>query len=89
MYQAALGQAFFSLSLGMGAMITYGSYLGKRTGIAGAALWVVALDTSIALLAGLIIFPSGFSIPGFDPSASGPGLDLHGVAPPLRVAARR
>ena len=73
-YQAALGQAFFSLSLGMGAMITYGSYLGKRTGIAGAALWVVALDTSIALLAGLIIFPSGFSIPGFDPSASGPGL---------------
>ena len=73
-YQAALGQAFFSLSLGMGAMITYGSYLGTRTGIAGAALWVVALDTSIALLAGLIIFPSGFSIPGFDPSASGPGL---------------
>ena len=74
LYRAALGQAFFSLSLGMGAMITYGSYLGKREGIAAAAIWVVVLDTSIALLAGFIIFPSGFSIPGFDPSSSGPGL---------------
>ena len=73
-FNAALGQAFFSLSLGMGAMITYGSYLNKRAGIAGSAVWVVLLDTSIALLAGFIIFPSGFSIPGFDPSASGPGL---------------
>ena len=74
LYRAALGQAFFSLSLGMGTMLTYGSYLGKREGIAGAATWVVLLDTSIALLAGFIIFPSGFSIPGFDPSSSGPGL---------------
>ena len=74
LYSAALGQAFFSLSLGMGCMITYGSYLGKREGIASAAAWVVLLDTSIALLAGFIIFPSGFSIPGFDPSSSGPGL---------------
>ena len=74
LYSAALGQAFFSLSLGMGAMITYGSYLGKREGIAGAAVWVVLLDTSIALLAGFIIFPAGFSIVGFDPSSSGPGL---------------
>ena len=74
LYSAALGQAFFSLSLGMGAMITYGSYLGKREGIASAAVWVVLLDTSIALLAGFIIFPAGFSIDGFDPSSSGPGL---------------
>jgi len=74
LYRAALGQAFFSLSLGMGAMLTYGSYLGKREGIASAAVWVVLLDTSIALLAGFIIFPAGFSIPGFDPSSSGPGL---------------
>ena len=73
-FRAALGQAFFSLSLGMGTMITYGSYLSKRDGIAGCALWVVLLDTSIALLAGFIIFPSGFSIAGFDPSSSGPGL---------------
>ena len=71
---AALGQAFFSLSLGMGAMLTYGSYLSKRESIISAACWVVALDTGMALLAGFIIFPSGFSIEGFDPSASGPGL---------------
>ena len=71
---AALGQAFFSLSLGMGAMITYGSYLSRKEQIVSAAMWVVLLDTSVALLAGFIIFPSGFSIPGFDPSTSGPGL---------------
>jgi NSS family neurotransmitter:Na+ symporter len=73
-FNTALGQAFFSLSLGMGTMITYGSYLSRREGIVGAAIWVVALDTSIALLAGFIIFPAGFSIPGFDPSTGGPGL---------------
>jgi NSS family neurotransmitter:Na+ symporter len=70
----ALGQAFFSLSLGMGAMITYGSYLTRREQIATSAMWVVLLDTSVALLAGFIIFPAGFSIEGFDPSSSGPGL---------------
>ena len=79
---AALGQAFFSLSLGMGAMLTYGSYLSKRESIISAACWVVALDTSMALLAGFIIFPSGFSIEGFDPSASGPGL-IFAVLPRL------
>ncbi len=79
---AALGQAFFSLSLGMGAMLTYGSYLSKRESIVTAACWVVALDTSMALLAGFIIFPSGFSIAGFDPSASGPGL-IFAVLPRL------
>lgn len=71
---AALGQAFFSLSLGMGAMITYGSYLPKGTNLAGAAVWVVLLDTMVALTAGLIIFPAGFSIAGFNPAAGGPGL---------------
>ena len=79
---AALGQAFFSLSLGMGAMITYGSYLGPRENIARAAAWVVLLDTSVALMAGFIIFPAGFTIPGFDPSASGPGL-IFAVLPRL------
>ena len=73
-FSAALGQAFFSLSLGMGTMITYGSYLSRRESIVAAATLVVTLDTAIALLAGFIIFPSGFSIPDFDPSASGPGL---------------
>ena len=71
---AALGQAFFSLSLGMGAMLTYGSYLDRKESLITAAGWVVLLDTGMALLAGFIIFPSGFSIPGFDPSESGPGL---------------
>ena len=81
-YNSALGQAFFSLSLGMGAILTYGSYLSKSTGIAAAALWVVLLDTAIALLAGFIIFPAGFSISGFDPSSSGPGL-IFTVLPQL------
>lgn len=79
---AALGQAFFSLSLGMGAMITYGSYLSKQTNVATSATWVAGLDTSVALLAGFIIFPAGFSIVGFDPSASGPGL-IFAVLPRL------
>jgi neurotransmitter:Na+ symporter, NSS family len=70
----ALGQAFFSLSLGMGALITYGSYLPKSEGIPVAAAWVALLDTSVALLAGFVIFPAGFSIAGFDPATSGPGL---------------
>jgi len=71
---AALGQAFFSLSLGMGALITYGSYMSRQDNIGVSALWVILLDTCMALLAGFIIFPTGFSIVGFDPSASGPGL---------------
>ena len=73
-YNAALGQAFFSLSLGMGCILTYGSYLRKRDGIATSAVCIVALDTLIALMAGFIIFPAGFSIAGFDPGSSGPGL---------------
>lgn len=74
MLTAALGQAFFSLSLGMGALITYGSYLRRTDNLGISAIWVVLLDTAIALLAGFIIFPTGFSIEGFDPSTSGPGL---------------
>jgi len=53
----ALGHAFFSLSLGMGAMITYGSYMSKKTSIPKAALIVTGLDTLIAILACLMIFP--------------------------------
>jgi NSS family neurotransmitter:Na+ symporter len=71
---AALGQAFFSLSLGMGCMITYGSYLDRKTNVATSAGWVASLDTSVALLAGFMVFPAGFSIAGFDPTTSGPGL---------------
>jgi NSS family neurotransmitter:Na+ symporter len=69
---SALGQALFSLSLGMGAMITYGSYLPKKERLATAGVAVAFFDTAIALLAGLIIFPAIFSF-GHD-KAAGPGL---------------
>ena len=70
---SALGQALFSLSLGMGAMITYGSYLQKKESLGAAGISVAAFDTMIALLAGLIIFPAMFSV-GAEPSGAGPGL---------------
>ena len=57
----AMGQAFFSLSLGMGAMLTYGSYLDRDTGIVKASLWVALLDTAIALISGSVIFPIVFT----------------------------
>jgi len=69
----ALGQAFFSLSLGMGTMITYGSYISKSDNLVSSAGWVCFSDTLIALLAGIIIFPTLFAIPGLTP-AEGPGL---------------
>lgn len=81
-WNAALGQAFFSLSLGMGCMITYGSYLSKQTGVPIAAAWVTSLDTAVALLAGFVVFPAGFSIAGFDPTTGGPGL-IFAVLPRL------
>lgn len=68
----ALGQAFFSLSLGMGAMITYGSYLESDRPLVQSALLIAGLDTALALLAGLVIFPLVFSF-GLEP-AGGPGL---------------
>ena len=69
---AALGQSFFTLSLGMGCMITYGSYLGKQERIPADATSVVAMDTMVAIMAGLAIFPALFAF-GMEPTA-GPGL---------------
>jgi len=69
---AALGQAFFTLSLGMGAMITYGSYLPKREDIAASGGYVVLFNTVIALMAGFMIFPAIFAM-DVDP-ATGPAL---------------
>jgi len=69
---AALGQAFFSLSLGMGCMITYGSYLNKKQNLVENAAIVTAMDTSVALLAGIAMFPAMFAF-GIAPTA-GPGL---------------
>ena len=69
---AAMGQVFFSLSLGMGCMITYGSYLSKNEDIPTNSIFIVASDTLIALLAGLMIFPAVFAF-GMEPG-TGPGL---------------
>ncbi|MGB5850602.1 MAG: sodium-dependent transporter [Ignavibacteriaceae bacterium] len=71
----ALGHAFFTLSLGMGAMLTYGSYMSKKTSVPTSALQIVFLDTLIALIAGIAIFTSVFAA-GLDPAA-GPGLIFH------------
>ncbi len=68
----ALGQAFFSISLGLGCMMTYGAYLPAQSNIPRAAVIIVIADTVVALLAGLAIFPIVFAN-GLDP-ASGPGL---------------
>jgi NSS family neurotransmitter:Na+ symporter len=69
---AAMGQAFFTLSIGMGAVMAYGAYLPDETSIAGTSAAVVIADTSFALLAGLVIFPLVFAN-GLDPG-EGPGL---------------
>lgn len=69
---AALGQVFFSLSLGMGIMITYGSYLPKDSNLIKSSCMIPILDTFIALLAGFIVLPAVFAF-GFEPTA-GPGL---------------
>lgn len=58
---AALGQAFFSLSVGWGILITYGSYLPKNQNIVTSGMWIGLMDTSVALLAGLMIFPAVFA----------------------------
>lgn len=58
---AALTQAFFSLGVGWGMMITYGSYLNKNQNIVTSSLWVGVMDTSIAFLAGFMIFPAVFA----------------------------
>lgn len=68
----ALGHAFFTLSLGVGTMITYGSYIDKKENIAATAVQICIADTVIALLAGLAIFPAVFAF-GVEPG-QGPGL---------------
>jgi len=68
----AMGHAFFTLSLGMGAIMVYGSYLPKRVSIAKTSIVIALMDTLVALVAGLIIFPIVFAN-GLEPG-SGPGL---------------
>lgn len=69
---SAMGQAFFSLSIGMGCLITYASYFGKDTNLQTTSLQVTILDTMVAVLAGVMIFPAVFSF-GIEPT-TGPEL---------------
>ncbi|MCI9607956.1 MAG: sodium-dependent transporter [Muribaculaceae bacterium] len=69
---SAMGQAFFSLSLGLGCMTTYASYFGNKTRLGRTAITTASLDTLVAVLAGVIIFPAVFSF-GISPQA-GPTL---------------
>jgi len=69
---SAMGQAFFSLSVGIGCLVTYASYFSKETKLVSSAFNVCVIDTMVAILAGFIIFPTVFSA-GMQPDA-GPGL---------------
>lgn len=75
-----MGQAFFSLSLGMGCMITYGSYFSDRTPLVKTAVQVSLLDSLVAILAGVVIFPAAFALTSNPETivdklvAGGPGL---------------
>jgi len=69
---AAMSQAFFTLSIGIGSLAIFGSYIGKERALLGESINIAALDTAISIIAGLIIFPACFSF-GLDPGA-GPGL---------------
>ena len=68
----AMGQAFFTLSIGIGAIAVFGSYISKQKRLTGEAIYIIILDTFVAIMAGLIIFPACFSY-GVSPS-SGPNL---------------
>ena len=69
---AAMGQAFFTLSIGIGSLSIFGSYIGKERSLTGEAISVMALDTSVAIMSGLIIFPACFAF-GINPG-EGEGL---------------
>lgn len=71
-FLGAMGQAFFSLSLGLGCLSTYASYFGKDTNLGKTAASVAVIDTMVAIMAGVIIFPAAFSV-GISPDA-GPSL---------------
>ncbi len=79
---AALGQLFFSLSLAMGIMITYGSYLNKETDLIKSVKRIEILDAGVAFLAGLMIVPAVFSFSGGDPDAMNAGAGLMFITLP-------
>lgn len=69
---AAMGQSFFTLSIGIGSLSIFGSYIGKERSLTGEAISVMALDTAVAIMSGLVIFPACFAF-GINPG-EGPGL---------------
>lgn len=71
-FLGALGQAFYSLSIGMGALCTYASYFNRKTNLVSSAVQISLVDSFVAILAGLLIFPAAFSV-GVNPG-SGPSL---------------
>lgn len=73
---AAMGQAFFTLSLGIGSIAIFGSYIGKNRSLVGEAATIVGLDTFVALASGLILFPAYFT---FNPGAQGIPADQAGA----------
>ncbi|MFC7202318.1 sodium-dependent transporter [Haloferax namakaokahaiae] len=75
----AVGQAFFSLSIGMGAMITYASYIDGDQSLFGDGITIVLLNTFVGILAGLVVLPLLFA-QGIDPNTSGPGAVFISVA---------
>lgn len=79
---AAMGQLFYSMSLAMGIMITYGSYMKKEDSIESSVRQIEIFDTGIAFLAGLMIIPSVFAFSGGDPAALGAGPGLMFMALP-------
>jgi NSS family neurotransmitter:Na+ symporter len=83
LWSAAFGQAFFSLSVGMGIMLTYGSYLDEGTDLLRSSVIVAAADVAVALVSGVVIFPIVFSY-GFEPTL---GTELAFVTLPAAFAA--
>ena len=73
---SAMSQAFFSISIGVGALLTYGSYIGKEVKIGKSVLWVALFDTLVALLAGLAIFPAIYHYQ----AETGQQLEINGIA---------
>jgi len=82
----ALGQAFYSLSLGMGIMITYGSYISMEENLVSSAGWVCFSTTLVAFLAGIIIYPTLFATPDLTPEKFEPSLGLMFQTIPLVIA---
>ncbi len=70
----AMGQAFFTLSIGMGSMAIFGSYISRDRRLLGESLSIAGLDTFVAFMAGLIIIPSMFAFPAENATPAGPGL---------------